>query len=229
MTHKLYLEDTYMKDFDAKVVRRGDGFVILDKTAFYPKSGGQDHDIGFLNRVRVLRVEREGDDIYHFTEGMVGSDTVHGKINWDRRYALMRMHTAQHMISGILARRHKVRTLGVKIKPDESAVQVEHLNINLGVKTDITEDIKELVLKRVPLKFYDIPRDKALSKLDPMRVSGIQKLPASIKKLRVVEIPGADKCTCAGTHVKNTMEIGDVEITRHSDDNGSTFIYFKLI
>ncbi|NOX71582.1 MAG: alanyl-tRNA editing protein [Candidatus Micrarchaeota archaeon] len=228
MTVKLYLDDPYLKEFDARIVRRGDGFVVLDKTAFYPKSGGQDHDMGFLNNVPVVRVTRNGDDIFHFVEGMIGSDTVHGIIDWERRYALMKMHTAQHIISGIIARRYGVRTIGVSIETGESALKTEPLEINLGVITDIVEDFADIVRKRTDLKFYEIDREDALKRVDPLRIAGIQKLPASIRTLRVVEIPGADICTCAGTHVKNTRELGNLEITRHENADGSTIIYFSV-
>lgn len=229
MTLKLYLENPYLKEFDAKVVKRGNGYVILDQTAFYPESGGQEHDTGVLNMIKVTKVTRNGDDIYHHVDGMVGSDTVHGKIDWERRYSLMKMHTAQHIVSGILAKRHKVKTLGVSIKEKETGIYIEKLEVNLGVKTDIIEDFKDIVLKKVPLKFYEIPREKALKELNPMRVSGIQKLPAVIKNLRVVEVTGVDVCTCAGTHVYNTRELGDIDITRVEQEDDGTVIFFRLI
>ncbi len=228
MTIKLYLEDPYMKKFEAKVVDRGEEYVILDRTAFYPRSGGQDHDTGFLNNVPVLRVERSGDDIRHYTEGMVGSDTVKGEINWNRRYALMKMHTTQHIISGIIAKRFKKKTTAVSIEDKESAVKTEPFIVDTGVKVDIVEDFKEMVMKRIPLKFFEIKREDALKKLDPMRSSGIQKLPESIKKLRVVEIPGIDVCACSGTHVKNTFELGELEITRYENEEDESVIYFQL-
>ncbi|MBN2102176.1 MAG: alanyl-tRNA editing protein [Candidatus Aenigmarchaeota archaeon] len=229
MTVKLYLQDPYMKKFDANVVRRGDGFVVLDKTAFYPKSGGQDYDTGVLNSVRVLRVERDGDDVLHYTDGMIGSDSVSGEINWNRRYSLMKMHTAQHMVSGIIAKRFKIKTNSVSIEESESAIKIAPLPVDTGVKVDITEDFRELVMKRIPLRFYELGRQEALKNLDPMRTSGIQKLPEVIKKLRVVEIPGIDKCACAGTHVKNTFELGQLEITRSEEKDNETTIYFRLI
>ncbi len=228
MTVKLYLEDPYMKEFEAKVVSRGDGYVILDQTAFYPKSGGQDHDTGFLNSVPVLRVERSGDDIKHYTDGMVGSDSVKGEIDWKKRYKLMKMHTAQHIISGILIKRFKIKTTAVSIEEKESAIKTEPMRVDTHAKVDITEDFKQIVMKRVPLKFYELGREEALKNLDPKRSSGIQKLPEVIKRLRVVEVPGIDKCACAGTHVKNTFELGDLEITNSDQKDNETIIYFKL-
>jgi alanyl-tRNA synthetase len=102
-TEKLYFKNAYLKEFTARVigqeVRDGQRLVVLDRTAFYPESGGQPHDIGFLNGVKVNRVEEEDSVIFHYVQSELSGEEVHGQIDWERRFDHMQQHTGQHILS----------------------------------------------------------------------------------------------------------------------------------
>ena len=127
-TEKLYFQDAYLKEFTALVIGREvrDGYpvVILDRTAFYPESGGQPHDLGWLNEVRVIRVEEEEEVILHFLERNLLEDQVTGRIDWSRRFNHMQQHTGQHILSQAFYEVVKGETLSFHLGQEESTVEI---------------------------------------------------------------------------------------------------------
>jgi len=127
-TEKLYFENAYLKEFSARVIgreiREGQQLVILDRTAFYPESGGQPHDLGILNGVKVIRVEEEDGVIFHFLDGELAKDEVQGQIDWPRRFDHMQQHTGQHILSEAFYQLVKGETLSFHLGQEESSVEI---------------------------------------------------------------------------------------------------------
>lgn len=219
MTEVLYMKDidgNYIKEFDAKVVKRMDNYVVLDKSAFYPLGGGQPSDTGVLRweggESRVAEVQKKG-IIKHVISGELPHGDVHAVIDWDKRYAHMRMHTAQHVISGVVYDLYKARTVGNQIHADRSRVDFSPANFSEEDLEKIEDASNDVILKGLPVAIYEEERDSLESRTDPLR-SNLDLIPSSIKRLRIVEIEGFDVCPCAGTHVKGTSELGRLKITK---------------
>jgi misacylated tRNA(Ala) deacylase len=215
MTEILYMDNiksNYIKEFYAIVIKNKKDYVTLNKTAFYPLGGGQPADIGVLkwnnNVSKVVEVIKKGDVVKHIIKGekpQVGTK-VKGIINWKRRYSHMKMHTAQHIISGIIYDKYKARTVGNQIHTNYSRVDFHPLNLNKNNLDYIKNKFNEIVQLNLPIKIYEEERD-TLEKRVAQERANIDLLPKFVKKLRIIEIEGFDICPCAGTHVKNTNEI----------------------
>ena len=218
-TRKLYYEDAYLTEFEAKVLLCKKRYLILDNTAFYPEGGGQPSDVGFLEwndkKSEVREVIKKGDTIKHIVEGEKPPEksNVYGIINWDRRYNHMKMHTAQHIISGIVFDYYKARTVGNQIHSDYSRVDFHPAKFSEGDLKDIEKKFNRIVIRNLPIKIYEEERENLEKRVDQQRCN-LDLLPKFITKLRIVEIEDFDICPCAGTHVKNTSEIPEIIKTK---------------
>lgn len=220
MTELLYMPDieaNYIREFEAKVERSGDDFVVLDQTAFYLEGGGQPSDEGELRwnggKSRVTKVEKKG-DVIHRLEGPVpeeGSE-VQGEIDRGPRYEHMKLHTAQHLFSARVYEMYGGETAGNQIYTDHSRVDFSPVELSDEELDDLEGSINEIIEEAVPVKVYEEDRSVLEEKIEEGRVN-LSLLPESIQTLRVIDISGYDICPCAGTHVRNTEEIGRVEIT----------------
>lgn len=237
MTDLLYMEDidgNYIKEFEASVTRDGDDFIVLDKTAFYPEGGGQPSDTGIISwdgkESRVIKVEKKG-DIIHRLEGEVpdeGTD-VSCKLDWGKRYQHMKLHTAQHLFSAVIYEEFRGETVGNQIYTDYSRVDFEPVDLSDEDVQKIEDEINEIIEDAVPVKVYEEDRSTLEMEIEEGRVN-LSLLPKSIKKLRVIDISGHDICPCAGTHVKNTEEIGGVKITDvENKGKNRQRIYYELV
>lgn len=230
MTKVLYMENiegNYIKEFDAIVTKSMEDFVSLDQTAFYPLGGGQPSDVGFLKwsgkESKIKEVIKKGDGIKHIIEGEkppVGTK-VHGILDWNRRYAHMKMHTAQHVISGIIFDDYKARTVGNQIYAEYSRVDFHPANFSDKDLKDIEDKFNNLIKKNIPLKIYEEERGSLEKRVDQYRCN-LDLLPKFIKNLRIVEIEGFDICPCAGTHIKNTGELTNMKITKTENKGKDT-------
>ena len=237
-TKALYMYDSYLKKFEAKVLEIKENKVILDQTAFYPRGGGLENDTGEviwgdkIYKVVDVRKDKETGDIIHFLDKSPDfsvEDTVIGKIDWDRRYRLMRLHTAAHIISAILYNKHGAKITGGHITPEYAK---DDFNICSENWRDILEEaVKEankIVKKNIEVKVYFLSREEA------MKIKGIvklaNKLPPEVQELRVVEIPGVDIQADGGPHVKNTSEIGKIEIAKMENrGRNRKRLYYKVV
>jgi misacylated tRNA(Ala) deacylase len=219
MTEFLFMKDAdanYVKEFDATVVSRGDGYVVLDRTAFYAVGGGQETDTGALHwdggSARVKEVTKKG-EVRHHLDGAVpeAGTKVRGTIDWGRRHAHMRMHTAQHIISSVVFDIYKARTVGNQIHADRSRVDFAPANFAQEDVQKIEAACNEIASKGIPVKIYEEDRSELEKRVDQQR-SNLDLLPQSIRRLRIVDIDGFDVCPCAGTHVRNTSELGRFHI-----------------
>jgi misacylated tRNA(Ala) deacylase len=219
MTEVLYMKDiegNYIKEFDAKVVKKKDNYVVLDRSAFYPLGGGQPSDTGVLKwsggESRVAEVQKKG-IVKHVISGELPEGDVHAVIDWDKRYAHMKMHTAQHVISGVVYDLYNARTVGNQIHADYSRVDFYPISLSDEDLKKIEDASNEVIHRNSPVKIYEEERESLEKRTDPLR-SNLDLIPESIKNLRIVEIEGFDVCPCAGTHVKSTGELGTLKITK---------------
>lgn len=221
MTVKLYLENidaAYARQFDAKVTAVDGNNVVLDRTLFYPLGGGQHWDTGVLSGdngdVHVSEVRGRGDVSHTVAEGHqfeVG-DEVRGTIDWDTRYAHMRMHTAQHLMSGLAYEMFNgVRTVGNQIHADRSRIDFNPISFDETMLNDLVFAANERIDQHLEVTDAVMTRDE-INAIMPADRTNMDLLPASISSLRIVQIGDrVDMCPCAGTHVSNIGELGHVE------------------
>ncbi len=245
MPQQLYLDDSTLREFDATVDRRLGDRIVLDATAFYPTGGGQPDDTGTVsaggNRWEVTGVEKK-DTIYHRldpvdapTEAPPEGTVVTGHLNWDRRHAHMRYHTAQHLLSAVMLDEYDARTTGNQLYADHAHLDCEYERLTEADLQAVETRLNELTAAARTVDWYTLDRDRAEAELDTDRTR-IGLLPDSIRQLRIVEIAGAqsdagpfDQTACAGTHVSSTAEIGEVVVTgRETKGSDEERIEFKL-
>ncbi|MDI6845758.1 MAG: alanine--tRNA ligase-related protein [Candidatus Saccharicenans sp.] len=222
-TRPLYFEDAYLQEFKARVVERKirEGFpvVVLDRTAFYPESGGQPHDLGWLNEVRVIRVEEENGCILHFLERELPDDEVYGKIDWERRFDHMQQHTGQHILSQAFYELVRGETLSFHLGQAESTVEIGIPSIKDEVLQEVEELANRIVFSDLEVKSYFLSEEETDS--IPLR-----KLPKKSGMIRVVEVDGFDYSACGGTHCRRTGEVGLIKILRQEKIRGNVRFSF---
>jgi misacylated tRNA(Ala) deacylase len=224
-TELLYALDSYLRSFDAVVTAFAeDGAVILDRTAFYPTGGGQPHDTGRLRwdggEAQVVEVRKVGGEVVHRLEGAappIGA-TVHGEVDWDRRYALMRHHTAMHSMSGVIYQLYGATVTGGQMYPDRARMDFEMPDLSPERLRTIEERTNELLLEGHPVSVQILPRAEAFQIPDLIRTK-VSLIPESVQQIRVVNIQGVDQQADGGTHVADTREVGRVRIVK-SENKG---------
>ncbi len=220
MTEYLYMKDAdscYIKEFKAVVKDTGEDWVILDRSAFYPEGGGQPTDRGKIEwdggEANVVRVTKR-DGGRHYLEGAVppkGTE-VQGTIDWKRRYGHMRAHTSQHIISAVVWDKWQAKTVGNQIHEARARIDLHPLKLTEEDVKWVEEECNRRISQNIDVKIYELSREEAEEKAGVERCN-MELLPASVKKLRIVQV-GDEICPCAGTHVKNTSEIGTLKITK---------------
>jgi misacylated tRNA(Ala) deacylase len=222
-TERLYLasiDAAYEKEFTATVTKVDENKIALDRTLFYPLGGGQNWDLGVINSPNgVMNVtEVRGRDIIEHTvedtHGLEVGDEITGKIDFERRYAHMKMHTAQHLVSGIAYELFDgVRTVGNQIHTDRSRIDFHPIQFTEEMLLQLQTEVNEKILQALEVTDSQMTRDE-INAIMPQERTNMDLLPAFINDLRVVTIGDQqDMCPCAGTHVRNISEIGKIEFT----------------
>lgn len=218
MTEALYHTDAYLKEFDATVTAVDGNQIALDRTAFYPGGGGQPNDVGTITlgdqSWTVIKVSKQGADIWHELDRAapaIGS-IIHGIIDWDRRYKLMRTHTAMHILCGVIFRDYGASVTGGNMEPLKGRMDFEFETMRQEFVKQIEEKINAEVANARPTRVKILPREAAFQIPDLIRTK-ISLLPAGITEVRTVEIEGLDLQADGGTHVANTSEVGHIRIT----------------
>lgn len=239
MTQKLYLESLnagYHRRFDATVVAVEDEKVVLDRTLFYPLGGGQHWDTGTIEgpngTLNVSEVRGRGD--VHHTVGSdhqlsVGDD-VRGSIDWETRYQHMRMHTAQHLVSGLAYELFDgVRTVGNQIHADRSRIDFNPIAFDETMLQTLAVSVNDRIDQGLEVTDTVMTRE-AINAIMPSDRTNMDLLPASVKELRIVQIGDrVDMCPCAGTHVLNIAELGHVEwLGKKSKGKGTQRLSYTL-
>lgn len=217
MTDLLYQTDGYLREFEAIVTEVvGDG-VVLDRTAFYPGGGGQPNDVGRLladgGEWEVVKVGRSEGRVVHRLnrEPPPVGTPVRGILAWERRYALMRTHTAMHILCGVIWRDYGASVTGGKMEPLRGRMDFEFERMRRELVDEIEEKINVEVAAARPIHVRILPREEAFQIPDLIRTK-INLLPPHITQVRVVEIEGLDLQADGGTHVANTSEVGPLRI-----------------
>lgn len=214
-TEVLYYDDYTLIEFTGRVKKILDGkYVVLDKTAFYPTSGGQLTDTGYINGCRVTEVFKQGNIIIHAVEGPTfkEGDEVFCKIDWERRKQLAQHHTATHIINGVarLLLGEHIWQAGAEKTPDKSRLDITHYRgLSIDERRKMQEMANEIVAKDLPVKSAIYRRDIAEKEFGFRLYQG-GAVPG--KELRVVKINGLDVEACGGTHLKRTGEVEHIEI-----------------
>jgi len=221
MTEMLYMKDVesnYIKEFDAKVLERGFDYVVLDRTAFYPLGGGQPSDTGYLEwpggKVEVKEVTKKEGVRHHLAQNPeLVPDQVRGVLNWERRYAHMKMHTAQHIVSGVVYDLYKARTVGNQLYHDRSRIDFAPIKFTDEMIAEVEKKCNEILASGAKVEICTENRAELEKNIDSQRAN-LDLLPKSVQELRVVKVEEFDVCPCAGTHVRSLSELGKVKITK---------------
>jgi misacylated tRNA(Ala) deacylase len=215
MTELLYQMESYLKEFDAIVTNSfpDERAVALDRTAFYPGGGGQPNDIGMLEGSPVLKVRKTGDMVLHILDGNlppVGAK-VRGRIDWDRRYKLMRTHTAMHVLCGTIFRDYGALVTGGDMEPLKGRMDFEFERLQKELVSVIEAAANREVEAAREIRVKILPRKEAFQIPDLIRTK-INLLPEGIQQVRTVEIVGLDLQADGGTHVNKTSEVGKIHV-----------------
>jgi alanyl-tRNA synthetase len=219
MTERLYYRDCYLCEFRAKVVDSSDGGrrVYLDRTAFYPTSGGQPFDLGTLAGVAVHEVIDEDDRIAHVIDAPLAVAEVVGVIDWDRRYDHMQQHTGQHLLSAVLEELFAIRTVSFHLGSEVSTIDVEAPALTAGQLERAEDRCAEIIAEARPVQ---ITFEDASSDLE------LRKASTRTGTLRIVSIGAVDRSACGGTHVRTAAEIGMVLTGKLEKIRGITRVEF---
>ena len=219
MESALYMNDSYLKEFEAVVESvKDDKFVVLDKTAFYPTGGGQPHDTGIMicngEEYPVVYTGKFSGMISHEVSkpGLKVGDKIIGRIDWSRRYKFMRMHTAAHLLISIFNKESNVLITGNQIDEEKTRIDFNMENFDREKIIQYIGTANEIIKQDIPIKTYYLKKEEA------MKIPGVVKLagalPPDAHTLRIVEIHGVDLQADGGTHVKSLSEIGTIEFIK---------------
>ncbi|TFF94315.1 alanyl-tRNA editing protein [Candidatus Thorarchaeota archaeon] len=238
MTELLHMKDNYIREFDATITKVGQNYVVLDRTAFYPESGGQSGDRGVLKSGRteaVVTGTKKKGEVRHYLSGPPPFETgmeVHGELDWAFRHECMRYHTAQHVLSRYLQLNHGLETQGNMVKPTESRADyapIDDFSDELVAETEAA--VNEILAKNLDVRIEFMPRKEAIEYLKKRKYQTryLEMVPESVKNFRVVLIGDYDASACAGTHVGNTGEIGALRINKTKNVGAEKQrLYFSL-
>ncbi|MBU1158855.1 MAG: alanyl-tRNA editing protein [Candidatus Thermoplasmatota archaeon] len=221
MAELLYMkgvESNYIREFDARVVERGFDYVVLDKSAFYPLGGGQPSDTGRLEwsggKADVREVTKKDGIRHHLVQNPdLVPDEVKGVLDWDKRYAHMRMHTAQHVVSGVVYDLWKARTVGNQLYHDRSRIDFAPVKFTDEMIAELETKTNEILSSGASVDIVTTDRVELEKNVDSQRAN-LDLLPKSVRELRVVIVKDFDICPCAGTHVRSLSEIGKIKVVK---------------
>ncbi len=224
MTHRLYYENAYITAFDTRIVEQttyeGRPAVILDATYFYPTGGGQPNDVGKLNETGVVDVITQENKVLHVVEALPLGEQVRGEIDWLRRFDFMRQHTGQHILSRAFELVLEANTVGFHLTENSLTIDLDRADIPLA-ELDAIENLSNQVIAENRAVRGWFPLAEELADLSLRKLS--EKVTGAV---RVVEIKDFDRCACAGTHVQNAGEIGQIKIIRVEKRKNGTRLEF---
>ncbi|MBO0795948.1 MAG: alanyl-tRNA editing protein [Ktedonobacteraceae bacterium] len=219
-SYQLYHTDSYLRKVDAEVLRVEENWVVLDRTVFYAQSGGQPADHGIITwpegRTQVVDVRRHGHEIWHKVEGPLPSVgmRIQGQLDWSRRYALMRAHTALHILCGVIWRDYGAHVTSSSMEPGKARQDFELERLTLDFVTEVERCVNTEIEANREVRIRFLPRAEAFAIPDLIRTK-INLLPEGIEQVRVAEIVGLDLQADGGTHVARTGEVGRVRVIGH--------------
>jgi Ser-tRNA(Ala) deacylase AlaX len=233
MTNTIFLEDCYVKTIDAEIIAVEGIKIELDKSIFCYKGGGQLADNGTISvgeeKYKVVDVRKENGKIMNYIdrEGLKIGDKAHCVLDWERRYILMREHTAIHILSAIINQKTGALITGGQIDLEKTRVDFSLENFDREKVDEYVKESNAAINRNMDIKMYFMNREEAL------KIPGMVKLanavPPNVEQLRIVEIGDVDTQADGGTHVKNTSEIGQIEVLKiENKGKNNRRIHFKL-
>src|SRR5258708_3579127 len=219
MTERLYYHDCYLREFKARVVETAeDGRrVYLDRTAFYPTSGGQPFDTGTMDGASVIDVIDQEERVAHILDAALSPGEITAQIDWQRRFDHMQQHTGQHLLSAVLEELFQIPTISFHLGAETSTIDLGASSLSLRQMEQAEERCAETVSESRPVT---ITFDEASADLD------LRKATERTGTLRVVSIQGIDRSACGGTHVRSTAEIGSVLLRKTEKIRGNIRLEF---
>ncbi|MHB8730601.1 MAG: alanyl-tRNA editing protein [bacterium] len=218
MTELLYLHDSYLRETDAVVRSAGDGAVALDRTVFYPGGGGQPADTGVLRweggERRITEMRRDGDAVWHVFDGPPPAPgaSVRAVLDWDRRYAVMRHHSALHVLVGAVYRLFNAKVTGGAIYPDRARMDFSLEDLSKERVGEIERETNRVLAEDRPITVRFVTREE-FARSDLVRLAR-DLVPKDVDRIRVIEIEGYDAQADGGTHVARTGEVGALRIVK---------------
>lgn len=224
MTIKLYMENPYLRNIDAKITekkyRDKKYYIKLDRTIFYPHlSGGQPGDKGTLNGIEIIETIEDNDNIIHVVEENINGQDVHISIDWENRFDLMQQHSGQHLLSYCFEKLLNGNTVGFYIGKEYVYIDIDVQNITESEIAQVEYLANKIIQSNFGINSYFVDENQ-LSKLD------LRKEPTFNSNIRIVEIDGLDYSPCGGTHLYNTGELGLIKIRKWEHNRGNTRIEF---
>ena len=234
LSEALYLKDPYIKEWEAEVAGVIEGkHIILDRTAFYPGGGGQPHDTGTItsggHAYNVVGLGKDGEKIIHEVDrsGLKEEERVKCSINWDRRYKLMRMHTAAHIIAQMFHMETGALITGGQLGEEQSRIDMSIDVFGREKLTEYEDRVNNVIKRNLDVSFKYVPREEAMK--DPALFKLAKGFPEHIREVRIVSIGGYDVQADGGTHVRNTKEIGAVKFAGFQNKGkANRRIYYTL-
>jgi misacylated tRNA(Ala) deacylase len=230
-TDLLYLRDAQLRSFTATVIAASDGAVVLDRTAFYVTGGGQPHDTGRLGDGTVVDVVKRDGEVWHVLEGPVPAvgTVVEGELDWERRHALMRTHTALHVLCGVIWNQWGTAVTGGNMEPLSARMDFEFDPLPEGFGQTVEQLVNAELAAARPIEIEFLPRDTAVTDEDLIRTK-VSLIPESVREIRVVDIVGLDKQADGGTHVSSTDQVGRVRVVKtESKGKGNKRIRIEVL
>lgn len=221
LTEKLYWNDPYLREFDATVTKVEGNIIVLDKTAFYPAGGGQPNDTGTLiineKTYRIVEVKKDGEDIKHISaipiDAKIG-DSIHGAIDWDRRYAVMKYHTPLHLFYSVVENKYSASiSRGNQIYENRARIDLDVQEMNREKGDELVSEANRIILEGHNVSSRIVGKDEALKIPSLAKTEPGREPINSLDTIRIVEIEGVDIQMDGGTHVKNTLEIGKIKLS----------------
>ncbi len=233
MTKRLFHEDSYLAEFEAKILGVGDSTLVFDRSAFYPQGGGQPNDFGTVEysngKARILGGKDRGAEIHYAFDGAMPSpgQKIRGFVDWPRRYKLMRMHTSAHVLAAVLYQKHGALITGNQLDTDKSRMDFNLAEFAKDQLAILETEVNAELAKNHFIETSLMPREKALALPELFKLKDV--LPKEIDPLRIVKIGALDIQADGGTHVKQTREVGTIKLVDFSNKGATNRrIYWQL-
>ena len=225
MTELLYLEDSYATEFTAKVIKADGTEVVLDRTLFYPTGGGQPHDTGVLKKgdeqYKVIGCRKGDEGVVHVLEkeGLREGDEVEGTIDWERRYRLMRCHSAAHIVSYVVEKETGAKITGNQLGEEKGRIDYNLPDFDREALPGYIDKANEIIKKGLPMKVSAVSVEEAKNMPNLFKLAA--KMPPEVEEIRVVSIGDLDDQADGGTHVKTTDEVGTITLGKVENEGKS--------
>jgi len=215
LSKRLYYEEPYLQEFKGKILEKvkidGKPALILDNTCFYPTSGGQPNDLGYIQGVSIVDVTEDNEKIIHVLKEDIKEEcgnTVIGKINWERRFDHMQQHLGQHILSGALMKLWGAETVSFHLGEEVCTLDIAKGKLTGEEAKKAEECSNEIIFDNRPVKCYFVEGEEELKGLN------LRKVPEKTGKIRIIEVEDFDLSACGGTHCRVTGEVGMIKITK---------------